>query len=702
MINKSTQLSRLLRPRSVAVVGASATPGALGASVISNLDRLAFGGELYLINPNREFIGKRACLKSVDALPPGVDVAVLAIPHAAVLPTVKALVERGVGAAIIFSAGFAEGGESGLAEQRELSRIASDSGMVIVGPNCLGLVNYVDGVALTFVETPAAGLANRAGVGIVSQSGAMAAVLGVTLASRQIGVSYSVSTGNEAASGVEDYLEYLLDDPNTSVIALIVEQFREPKRFLSLASSARARGKPMILLHPGRSQAARESAATHTGAMAGDYKVMLTQTKARGVRIADDLEHYGDLIELAFRCRVPSEPGTVVLTESGAFKALALDLCEHVGITLPSLNDDDAPELREALPDFVPVSNPVDLTAQGLVDPEIYRRSLAALMKDERFGVIVLCIIQTDPGTSAAKFPTIISALRDSVPKKTVIFAGMDEGAVVPDEFVIQLRELGVPYFAAPDRTFRALASFLEPLPVASSENQAALAGKFPRDESTGFIPEYRSKEILKAIGIPFPDGRLVTTLAEAQHAARELGMPVALKAQAAALPHKSDAGGVVLGLKDADQVAEGWHRLQTNISKNCPGVKLDGVLVEAMSKPGLELIVGGRTDPQWGTTMLAGFGGVQAEIIKDVVLFPAELNKEAVESALYSLKGAEQFRGYRGSEALDVRSVAHMITQVAALLRAEPSIQEIDLNPVFVYPAGLGAVALDALILKR
>src|SRR5580692_7177796 len=248
----SHAIERLLKPRSVAVVGASATPGALGASVVANLDRMGFRGEIHLINPKRDLIGQRRCLKSVDDLPLGVDVAVLAIPRLAVLETVRALAARGVGAAIIFSAGFAEGGESGVAEQRELSRIAQATGMVIEGPNCLGLVNYVDGIALTFVETPATALGSRPGIGIISQSGAMAAVVGVTLTAKTLGISYSVSTGNEAASGVEDFVEYLIEDPNTRVIGLIVEQFRQPRRFLALAERALRAGKPVVLLHPGR------------------------------------------------------------------------------------------------------------------------------------------------------------------------------------------------------------------------------------------------------------------------------------------------------------------------------------------------------------------------------------------------------------------------------------------------------------------
>ena len=695
----SHAIERLLKPRSVAVVGASATPGALGASVVANLDRMGFRGEIYLINPKRDLIGQRRCLKSVDDLPLGVDVAVLAIPRLAVLETVRALAGRGVGAAIIFSAGFAEGGESGVAEQRELSRIAQATGMVIEGPNCLGLVNYVDGIALTFVETPATALGSRPGIGIISQSGAMAAVVGVTLTAKTLGISYSVSTGNEAASGVEDFVEYLIEDPNTRVIGLIVEQFRQPRRFLDLARRALSVDKAIVLLHPGRSRAARESAATHTGAMAGDYLVMRTQVEHQGVMVAENLEEFADVLELTLRCGATPSRGTAVLTESGAFKALTLDLCEQLGVDLPMLTDESAPLLRAALPNFVPVSNPVDLTAQGLVDPDLYRRTLEALLQDERFGSIVLGIIQTDASTSHIKFPPLIGALRDLKPRQAVIFAGLDEGATVPAEYIEQLRSLNVPYFPSPDRAFRAVARWCGATERDTATVEATPVGLPEKLPAKGVLAEYRSKQLLVPRGIPFPVGRLVKTLEQAQQAAAEMGLPVVLKAQSGDLPHKSDAGGVILGLKDAEAIAEGWGRLQSNIAYHRPGLILDGVLIEKMSKPGVELIIGGRNDPDWGPVVLAGFGGIQAEILQDVRLLPANLTIAGIVRELGLLKSAALLRGFRGSPVLDVAAAADIISRVAAVLRAEPSIREIDLNPVIIYPQGEGAIALDALV---
>ncbi|WP_443024475.1 acetate--CoA ligase family protein [Sphingomonas sp. Leaf357] len=691
-------LDRLLRPRSVAILGASDKPGALGNQVLANLERHGFAGDIFLINPKRDEIAGRACLRSVADLPEGVDTAVLAIPGGAVLDSVRALAARGVGAAVIFSAGFAEGGEEGLAAQREVARIADETGMIIEGPNCLGMTNYVHGIPLTFVETPPIRLAGRPGIGIVSQSGAMAVVLGTTLMAKDLGISVSVSTGNEAASGVEDYVDYLLDDPDTRAIAMIVEQFRKPARFLALAARARAIGKPIVLLHPGRSSAARESAATHTGAMAGDYQVMRTKVERAGVILVDGLEELGDVIDIAIRCGPVPTGGTAVLTESGAFKALTLDLCETLNLALPAPSAETEAALRATMPDFIPVSNPMDLTAQALVDPDLYRRTMQPLLADPAFGSIVLGIIQTDEATARLKFEPIIAAVDALKPQKPVIFAGLDDGAPVPAAYLAGLRALGVPYFPSPDRAFRALAR----IAAANARDYTAaedapVAATLPH---RGVIAEYRAKALLAPLGIPFPKGDFTATPAEAKAIAGRIGYPVVIKAQAQALSHKSDAGGVILNLADDAALTEGWARLHANVRAHAPDVALDGVLVEAMGARGVELIIGARNDPDWGPVILAGFGGVQAEILQDVRLLAPDLTRDAIIVELRMLKSGALLDGWRGSPALDVGAVADIVIAIGRLLRGTPAIREIDLNPVVVYPEGQGAVALDALIL--
>lgn len=694
------QVDRLLRPRSIAIVGASDKPGALGASVLSNLDRNGFPGVIYPVNPKRGEIAGRPCVKSAADLPDGVDCAVLAIPRAFVLDTIRDLAARKTGAAVIFSAGFAEGGEEGLAEQREIARIAAETGMIVEGPNCLGSVNYVDQVPLTFVETDCVAPAGRRAVGVVSQSGAMAAVLATMLAARDLAISYTVSTGNEAASGVEDYCGWLVDDPHTHVVAMIVEQFRDPQAFLEAARRLRAAGKLVVLLHPGTSSAARESAATHTGAMAGDHKLMRAKVERAGVVFAETLEELSDIAEIALRVPALPKGGTAVLGESGALKALTLDLAETLGLELAQLGDADSPALREALPDFVPVSNPLDITAQGLSQPEIYTRLLAALLDDDRISAIVAGIIQTDPVTCRIKFPAIMAAVEGRPITKPLVFAGVDEGAPVPREWIDGLRKAGIPYFPSNERAFRALTRLgaLARRDLAdSSPVPAAIPGLA---DVSGVVPEYRAKQLLAPLGISFPEGRFAASADEAVAAAHAVGYPVAMKAQAPALGHKSDAGGVILNLAGETAVRAAWDRIFVNVAAYDPAIRLDGVLIEKMGVRGVEMIVGARNDPEWGPVVLAGFGGVTAEILQDVCLITPDLDEEAVIAALMELKSAALLRGYRGSPALDVPALARLIRRISASLLAEPRITELDLNPVILHPEGQGVVALDALML--
>ena len=692
-------IGRLMRPRSVAIIGASDKRGALGASVLANLERQGFSGAIHLVNPKRSDIGGRPCVASIDELPEGVDAAIIAIPRAGVLDAVRDLARRKAGSAIIFSAGFAEDGPQGLADQQELARIATEAGMVIEGPNCLGLVNFRDRVALTFIELPEAKAEGDRRVGIVSQSGAMAAVLATTMITRDVPLSCYVSTGNEAASGVEDYVEHLVADGGTSVIAMIVEHFRQPARFLKIASAARSAGKRIVLMHPGRSAAGAASAATHTGAMAGDFAVMRCHVERAGVILVDSLEELGDVVEIATRCATLPAGGTGVIAESGAFKAMMLDLAETVQLDLPRLSDADSPALRAALPGFVPVSNPLDVTAQGLVDPGLYGRTLAALVADDRISTVVITLIQTDISTSQVKFAAVAEALRRLRPAKPILVAGVDEGGGVAADDIAALRALGVPYFPTAERALRAvarIAAFSARDVTKAPLDAVPLAGLSAPGDT---IPEYRSKALLGARGIAFPAFALVETVDEAVAAAERLGFPVVLKAQAAALPHKSDAGGVIIGLGDAAAVRAGWTTLTGNIAASLLDLRLAGVLVEGMAARGGEFIVGARNDPHWGPVILVGFGGVTAELLHDIRLLPPDLPHAAIVAEIRKLRMAPLFDGFRGAPPADIDAVATIAARLGQVVAATPTIREVDLNPVIAYSAGQGAITLDALI---
>ncbi|WP_336978378.1 acetate--CoA ligase family protein [Altererythrobacter fulvus] len=697
------QIDRLLRPKSVAVVGASDRHGALGATLLNNLVQYEFAGDIYPVNPKREEIQGLKCYASVDQLPEGIDCAVLAIPRPFVLDTVRGLANRGCGAVVIYSAGFSEAGEEGMKEQLELGAIAAEYGMVIEGPNCLGCTNYVERVPLTFVETNMISPPKGArAVGIASQSGALAAVLATALHPRGCYVSTSVSTGNEAASGVEDYVEWLIDDENTHVISMYVESLRRPKAFIAAARRARAAGKPIIMLHPGKSNKAQESAATHTGAMAGDYALMKAKLGREGVIFADTLEELEDITEIALRC--PSLPGAnmAVLGESGALRGLAFDIAEDIGLDLIDLNDDNSPALRAVLPDFVPVSNPTDITAVGLSEPEIYTKVLTALLDDDRVGSVVASIIQSDPITSKIKFPAIIKVLEDGTFAKPLVFAGVDEGARVPQEYIDGLRAVGIPWFPSTERAYRAIARLADLSKRDLVDNSQAPLPLPSLKGVSGVVPEYKAKELLAPLGIPFPQSKFAATADDAAAAAEEIGFPVVLKAQAAALGHKSDAGGVILKLDSAEAVKAAFDKIFTNVAAYDASIQLDGVLVEKMGTMGLEMIVGAKSDPEWGPVVLAGFGGVTAEILKDVVLLTTDLSEEQVAAKLLTLKQAALLKGYRGSPELDVAALAKLIVEIGRVMEGNPSIREIDLNPVIVHPKGQGVVALDALMLVQ
>ena len=695
-----SQIGRLLRPRSIALVGASATPGSLGESVFLNLKNAAFGGDLYLINPKRPLIHGHASLGSISEMPDGVDCAVLAIPAGAVLESARACARKQVASLIIFSAGFAESGQAGRDAQQELAALACEHGILIEGPNCLGMVNYVDSIPLTFVVTPPQPRSQSPGVAIISQSGALAAVVAVNMRHHAIRLSYSISTGNEASHGVEDFVEHLIDDPDTRVIALIVEQFRQPQRFLRLAQRAREQGKYIVLLHPGSSSPARASAVTHTGAMAGDYDVMRAIVTRAGVILVETLEEFVDVSQTLGLIRELPRKGAAVFTESGAFKALALDLCERVGLPLPALSPSAESALRAALPAFIPPSNPLDLTAQALVDPDLYRRTLPAVLADEQFGSVILCIILTDPTTAALKLPPILDAIRTLKPAKPVLFAALDEGAPFNAPEIAELRRLGVPRFPSPERALRALAritargvdSRLHSLPHRDNPKEGNCL-------DAGVLAEYRAKQILEQFGIPIPPGGLAKTFDDAVAIARTIGFPVVLKAQAAELAHKSDAGGVILGIASESDVAAAWTTLHANIQTSRPGLALDGVLVERMMPQGIELILGARNDPDWGPILLAGFGGVLAEAARDVRLLPPDLSIDEIVDELHRLRSAALLRGFRGSPPVNVHAAAQILAALGAVIQVHPEIVEIDLNPVVVYPGDKGTIALDAVI---
>jgi acyl-CoA synthetase (NDP forming) len=685
-----------MRPRSVAIVGASAEPGSIGGAVLGNLERCNYRGDIHLVSRRAKDINGRPCVAAIDDLPEGVDAAVLIVPQQGVTEAVAACGRRRIGAAVVFASGFAEVDAGGRAEQERLVATARAGGVRLLGPNCIGFTNFADGVALTFETVSPAPVAGRPAVGVVTQSGALAGALRIALAAKGLGVSHAVSTGNEADLTSEDFVAFLLDDPHTRAIALFVEQVRRPQLFLALAARARSLRKPILLLHPGKSVRARESASSHTGALAGDHAVMTALLRHQAVVLVDTVD---DLIDAAdVLARVPPPTGGAgIITNSGAVKGFALDYAETIGLEIPVPAPATHAALKEALPAFASLDNPVDVTAQVIKDLSIWTRAGKALLADPQIGSLAMLAVPGAAKQAMDKVHALLPAIVES--GKPAVVGALGDQSPLPDEFYASFREHGVAVFRSIERAMRALAlATAYGRALQGAEESAPLPNKTVPLAQPGVLPEYLGKAYLAALGIPVPPGKLARDLAAAKAIAAEIGYPVALKAQASALTHKSDAGGVILSIGEERALATAWDTMQASMTR--AAVALDGILVERMAAPGLEMIVGARRDPNWGPVVMVGLGGIWVEALGDVRLMPADLPRARVIEEIHRLKGAALLRGLRGSPPADVEALADAVMRIGGAIRAQSDILEIDVNPIVVHSEG--AVALDALIVGR
>jgi len=692
-------IARLMRPRSIAIVGVSPEASSAGFLMLRNLEEYDYQGAIHLVSRNRTEINGRPCVKTIDDLPDGVDAAMLLIPRVAIEDAVKACARKKVGAIVIFAAGFGEAGGEWKEAQDRIAKIAEEAGIALCGPNCLGIVDFLHRLPLTFSQQLGEPLDVKSGVVVVAQSGGLAGVVRVALKAKDIPVICTVSTGNEAVLGLEDYAAYLLEDPTTQVVAAFAEQIRRPQRFLEMAARARELGKPIVLLHAGRSAAAQESARSHTGAMVGDYAVMQTILAHGAVVHVESLEELIDVCELMMRFPTPPTKGCAMVTDSGAVKGMTLDFCDAVGLDLPPLSPALEATLQAELPDFVGASNPLDLTAQAITHLEMYERTITPLLADEAYGSLVLTAIVSSASDYAlrkgrASLKPMINA------KKPVIYAMLGDEAEVPGSLIAEARAGNVPFFRSPERAFRALArvtAYGRALDQARKRGAPRAFAAPPLPAVRGSLTEHVSKAYLAACGLKMPKGRLAQSLAEAQAIAAEIGFPVALKLQSGALAHKSDAGGVILHIGDAPLLEAAWTQLERVAQTH--RLSVEGILVEQMGKHGVETIVGARRDPSWGPVVLVGLGGIWAEALSDIRILPVGLDETEIAQEIRQLRGAKLLGGMRGRPPADVQALAQAVKLIGSVIAARPEITEIDINPLTVYAAGEGALALDALI---
>ncbi|MFB9948746.1 acetate--CoA ligase family protein [Rhizobium puerariae] len=697
---RTFDLDRLLRPRSIAIVGASPDRASIGGGVLANLELFQYSGDLHLVSRSRDEINGRPCVKTIGDLPKGVDVVILIVPQAAIGESVTACIEREVAGVIVYSSGFAEAGEEGRQQQDELAGICRNAGIAMLGPNCMGYTNYVDGIPLTFEPVDLRGVGERSRVAIVAQSGATAANIRFAMHSREIAVSYVIATGNEAVLAAEDLIAWLIEDKHNAVVAVYVEQVKNPQKFLSVARRARELGKPIVMLHPGSSERGKEAAQSHTGALAGDHATMQAAVRNEAVALVETTDELFDVAAILARYPLPPRGEAGIVTNSGAIRGLCFDFCERVGLPIATLSPEVREELTSLVPPYVHVDNPFDIGTTGFANPGIFGTSTAAMLKDPNVGIVFLSHAGGSPSMQIKKSDAIIPVAATA--EKPVILNIIGDDYPLDPTFMKAVRDSGIPFFRSPERAMRAMAVVMNyAAALAATRDRAAEGARLRYTPAAGLVPEYEGKQILADLGIRIPKGALARTADEAVKIAAEIGYPVVIKAQAAELAHKSDVGGVIVNLADETAVRAAHEEMYANIATHKPGLALDGLLIEGMARQGLEMVVGAKRD-QWGPTVLVGLGGVWIEALADARLLPADISRERAIEEIRKLKAAKLLGPFRGQPARDVEAIADVVVKLGALMRSTPEIVEVDINPLVVYGEGDGVLALDALFVVR
>src|SRR5262249_28140270 len=547
-------VARFLNPKSVAIVGISTRAGSAGQVILQCLKVNNFAGDVHLVGRTDEPIDGRRVLKSADELPEGVDLAVFALPAAAVRDAVEACARRKVGSALGFAAGFAETGD--YPTQDAVAATARAAGLAICGPNCLGITNNVEGHFLHMLYARPALRGVENGVAFVGQSGGLLGHFQRATDGRGIPLSYVISTGNEAGLETTDFVEFLAEDRATRVIALYCEEIRRPREFLAACRAARTAGKPVVMMFPGRGAKSRKAAQSHTGALIGDYAVMRTQVEDAGALVVSTMDEFMDVVEILARYPEPPTKGPGILTASGAFVALTNDFAEDLGLDVPALEPATLERIRAVLPSYGNYGNPLDVTAGFSQDA--LPMAVKALIDDPNVGMLFISF-PINVGTTVRNFGKGM----EGSPKPKVLVALGDTWPLAPD-VIEAVKESPAVFSRSSDRMLRAIALYTRYGRMLARSRAPATDEplKTLPPLGDGAQPEWLGKKVLAAAGIGVPVGEFARTPDEAVAIAGRTGYPVALKAQAAKLSHKTEAGGVMLNLADDKSLRAAWNAM--------------------------------------------------------------------------------------------------------------------------------------------
>jgi len=701
-------LSPLLSPEAIAVVGASERHGSAGRLVLENLCNLEYQGAVYAVHPKYKEVLGFPCYPDLSSLPGPVDSVAVLLAAEKVLPTLEAAVEVGVQAAWVLASGFAEAGPEGKTRQAELARFAEETGLMVCGPNCIGVANLVDRVATYSVALSPATVAG--GVSAVVQSGAIC--LGLANAAR-FGFRYLISSGNEAVLDSADYIGYLAGDPETRVIILFVEGILSPQKFVAAAQATAEAGKPLLLVKVGRSEAARQAVQAHTGSLAGSDAVCDAVFHRLGVMRLDTLDELVEAAELFLTCPLPQGEGVGLLSLSGGQIGLVADLAQDLGLEFPAFSEEARQALAQILPPYSPIANPLDAWGSGDLE-STYPGCVEVVSQEKNIHLLAVSrdtppeVAPREVEQSLAVAEAAVRAARETG-KPVLLFSNFSTG--FQPEVKKMLDEGGVPYLRGTRETLRAVQTFVRYADFRRCMGEPRAAGcPSPADlpdwrrklqQIRGSLSEVEGRRLLASYGIPGPKEAVATTAEEAIEVARHIGFPVALKVLSPDIQHKTEIGGVRVSLGDEAAVGTAFREVMGATRQHHPQARLEGVVIQEMvPADAVEVILGVLRDPDFGPVVVFGSGGVLVELLEDSSLRLPPLSREEALEMIHETRGVRLLQGFRGRPPADVDALADALVRLSQLaVDLGDLIVALDINPLMVLPAGQGVRAVDALV---
>jgi acetyltransferase len=711
-------LDALFNPESVAVVGASSTPGKVGHDIFVNILKGGYTGTLYPVNPKAKSIASVRAYPDIQDIPDSIELAIIILPPHLAESAIKQAIEKGVKAVVIVSAGFKEVGGEGLEIENRIVDMCREAGVRLVGPNCLGVINPNADVRL---NASFSGRMPKAGnISFISQSGALCTAVLDFAADKDFGFSKFVSIGNKADVDELDLLRYFHADPETEVIMLYIEELQRGPEFIEAVKEITGgdRPTPVLAIKSGRTGAGAKAAASHTGSLAGSesvYEALFTQSGIIRVESINELFDFGTAFAYKnesalgkMRRKVPLGNRLAIVTNAGGPGIVATDMTITSGLELATFSEETVEALKSHLPQTANFNNPVDVIGDAAQDR--YENALWAVIRDEGVdGALVILTPQSMTNAMGTAEAIVRIARRSHKPILCCFMGIIDVSAGVK-----YLQENGVPVYRFPEsaaKTFGALYRYsrwlnrqqLAPFKVKHDKKKARKIITEAVEKGQTYMGEIGGTELLSCYGFNVLPTVLATSAARAGEAAEKMGYPVVMKIVSPQIIHKSDAGGVMVGLDDRDAVKTAYTTIVDNARKYSPDAEITGVLVQKLAPQGKEVILGMTRYPIFGPLIMFGFGGVFVEVFKDVAFRLAPLTRNGARNMVRSIRANKLLSGYRGAPKADIATIERMLVSLSDLVLDHPEIKELDINPLLVHPEGDGVTVADCrLILEK